>query len=670
MCIMTLRSAGSLFLLRSALLVLAAALLSARSAHAQVLLDSVATIAAPTTGVPLNKYTFDVTTAGSYKVTVTDLGAAQTPPAPLASLELAVTGGDAIVGTPLSGAGTLTLSSLTPGTYQLHIAGMPGAAPGSGPIGIQVAAADGTPIASWVDVIALPSQGLPNSEGVLNDHFTVASSGSYDVSLNDLQLPLPLGALSLVLIQGGSSTPIVTLPNSGSMQATVSLSSGVTYDIFAVGQAGATASGGLFSAVVAASGGGAVAYGRTVPVGTTVHVGSPTLKAGSATFTLTDLATPAALSQLGAVLTLNGQPQAQLNAAGSQAIAASVNTYEAFVASTAGGGGAGSYALQVTLGATVLFAAARPVVAPGSTLMAYSFDTTATAGSGTVSLTDFQFPSPLASLSVAAVQGGALLGQLAISGGSTFNINVADGPLSFIAFAQPGSAGAQTPAGLFGIDLTSTGAQDPEFETTQGVGGLFSALPVTVTGAGNYRVNVADLAFPASFMNFAVIVTRGTDQLGSIVGGGHFSFPATPGQYLLNFIAEPAAPSNAGTYAMSVAPAPAPPTVSLSVDRPQVNSGDTVNIIWSSTNATSCSASGGWSGSQAVNGTKTSAPLTSNTTFTLACTGAGGDTTSKSVSVTVQNPSGGGGGGALDIGVLALLAGLALRSARTRRDLE
>jgi hypothetical protein len=67
-----------------------------------------------------------------------------------------------------------------------------------------------------------------------------------------------------------------------------------------------------------------------------------------------------------------------------------------------------------------------------------------------------------------------------------------------------------------------------------------------------------------------------------------------------------------------------PPTVSLSASPTSVTSGGTTTLNWTSTNATSCSASGGWSGSRAVNGNAQSAAITSATTFTLNCDGPGG----------------------------------------------
>jgi hypothetical protein len=70
---------------------------------------------------------------------------------------------------------------------------------------------------------------------------------------------------------------------------------------------------------------------------------------------------------------------------------------------------------------------------------------------------------------------------------------------------------------------------------------------------------------------------------------------------------------------------PAPqPTVTLSAADTVVANGGSTRLTWSSSNATSCSASGGWSGSRAVSGSLNVGPLTRQTTFSLSCTGSGG----------------------------------------------
>ena len=79
---------------------------------------------------------------------------------------------------------------------------------------------------------------------------------------------------------------------------------------------------------------------------------------------------------------------------------------------------------------------------------------------------------------------------------------------------------------------------------------------------------------------------------------------------------------------------PSVPTLSLSAEPSSVASGGAATLTWTSTNATACTASNGWSGTRATSGTFDTGPLTSTTTFTLACNGAGGSVT-QAATVTV-----------------------------------
>jgi hypothetical protein len=112
------------------------------------------------------------------------------------------------------------------------------------------------------------------------------------------------------------------------------------------------------------------------------------------------------------------------------------------------------------------------------------------------------------------------------------------------------------------------------------------------------------------------------------------------------------------TAALTVT-APAP-TVTISVAPTTLTVGASAKLTWSSTNATSCTASGAWSGSQATSGALTVTPTTAATdSYALACTGAGG-TANGTAALTVAAamvtappaPSKSGGGA---IGVWELL---------------
>ena len=60
-------------------------------------------------------------------------------------------------------------------------------------------------------------------------------------------------------------------------------------------------------------------------------------------------------------------------------------------------------------------------------------------------------------------------------------------------------------------------------------------------------------------------------------------------------------------------------------------------LVWTTINATTCTASGGWSGSQATSGQMTLTNLLGTATYTLACRGPGGPT-SNSVTISVALP--------------------------------
>ncbi len=80
-----------------------------------------------------------------------------------------------------------------------------------------------------------------------------------------------------------------------------------------------------------------------------------------------------------------------------------------------------------------------------------------------------------------------------------------------------------------------------------------------------------------------------------------------------------------------------PPTVSLTANPSSVIVGNSSTLAWSTSDATSCTASGAWSGSKATSGSQSTGSLSSSATYSLSCSGAGG-TGSASTTVTVSQP--------------------------------
>jgi hypothetical protein len=296
---------------------------------------------------------------------------------------------------------------------------------------------------------------------------------------------------------------------------------------------------------------------------------------------------------------------------------------------------------------------------PGTSVYAAAV-TLPAAGTYRATLTDFLFPAAFDALELAVFQDGEELGRRA--GVGTLDLRTGVGAVTVLVTATTGAAGS----GLFGIQLAASPAGNVVFEATQASGAIFERRMIDIATAGSYDVRVSDLQFPVTFPELAAAVTRGTQRVGFIYGGGTFSFDATPGTYFLNFITRVDADAQFGTYGLAIETTPPPPTVTLTASPTGVRSGGSSSLTWTSTDATSCLATGQWTGSKALTGSQSVGPLSVDSTFTLTCSGAGGSNAA-SATVTIR-PPGSGGGGALDrIPVLLLLVGAASSVARRRR---
>lgn len=100
-----------------------------------------------------------------------------------------------------------------------------------------------------------------------------------------------------------------------------------------------------------------------------------------------------------------------------------------------------------------------------------------------------------------------------------------------------------------------------------------------------------------------------------------------------------------------------PPTIAISVSPTTETSGiGAPQLTWSTTSATSCTASGAWSGTQPVNGSTELENLAPGTyTYTLTCTGPAGSATASAQLEVVLASKGSGGGGSLSPLTLGLL---------------
>ncbi len=80
-----------------------------------------------------------------------------------------------------------------------------------------------------------------------------------------------------------------------------------------------------------------------------------------------------------------------------------------------------------------------------------------------------------------------------------------------------------------------------------------------------------------------------------------------------------------------------PPTVSLSANPMNIFQGQSSTLTWSSTDSTSCTASGSWSGSKALSGSEVIIPSPPpSATYNLTCSGLGGSTM-QSVTINITS---------------------------------
>jgi len=103
----------------------------------------------------------------------------------------------------------------------------------------------------------------------------------------------------------------------------------------------------------------------------------------------------------------------------------------------------------------------------------------------------------------------------------------------------------------------------------------------------------------------------------------------------INSITTPACPNNPPPPAQN-------PTVTLSADQTSLSYNGSTTVRWSSSNATSCSASGGtngWSGAKNLSGSFFTGSLTSTANFSITCYNSAGISTGDSLSISVSQPS-------------------------------
>lgn len=102
---------------------------------------------------------------------------------------------------------------------------------------------------------------------------------------------------------------------------------------------------------------------------------------------------------------------------------------------------------------------------------------------------------------------------------------------------------------------------------------------------------------------------------------------------ILSMLAAPGDPIDIG-ISVHVLPLP---TATISATPNPIPDISSVSLLsWSSTDATTCIASGDWSGAQAISGSQSIGPFTTSKTYTITCSGSGGTSAPATVVVNVN----------------------------------
>ncbi len=169
-----------------------------------------------------------------------------------------------------------------------------------------------------------------------------------------------------------------------------------------------------------------------------------------------------------------------------------------------------------------------------------------------------------------------------------------------------------------------------------GVGGVTSPVYVTV----NVTPTVALQSSPSSVRSGGVslLTWNSANATACTASGGWNGAKATSGSestavLSVNTTYTLICTGAGGSSAPSSVAVNVLPTATLAASPLAVAAGNAATLTWSSANATSCNASGGWSGAQPPSGKASTGPLATATTFSLTCTGLGGTSTASTVSV-------------------------------------
>ena len=178
--------------------------------------------------------------------------------------------------------------------------------------------------------------------------------------------------------------------------------------------------------------------------------------------------------------------------------------------------------------------------------------------------------------------------------------------------------------------------------TCTGPGGSASdSVSITVAGPAASSVNLTASPSSLPFAGSTTLSWNSNNTTGCTASGDWSGSKVTSGSQTMSSLTSDKVfnlscngPGGTATDTVNITVAAPAPTLSFSVSPASVSQNGTTTLSWNSIDATSCVASGDWSGIKSESGSEIVGGLTTGSQFNLTCSGAGGSV-NDTVTVTV-----------------------------------
>lgn len=637
-----------------ACLLLALLSLTALTATARAQLEIPAQLieSVTTEGLPMpTRRSFSVDEVTTVQIAVTDFGDPAGPVFPATALQVSIVrldDGSVVVSREDSGT---TQSTLEIGNYELIVFARPEVAENLASVGVEIVdLATQQVVVNGVDSFATGSSA--SNPTAIEFEFDAATAGSYNFLLRDTRFPSALGNLQAIAIRSNDGSVLGTLNTAGAL--TLDLAEGDNVAISIVATRTTDTDRSILEYKVSDTQ-AVLIVNEQVEIGDFSEVVNVSIDGAPIgqplTFTLTDFALPSALTDLTALLISETGEILAIALPGSPLAIPSLQSDSLLVRIAATPDATGSVGVQLSDNAAgPVFqdvVGIEPPASVGGTALAELSVDVPVAGEIILRVSDFEFPAAFDSVTTVVVSDGTVIASSSALGSTA--LTVAPGRLFISAVAQTSMPDA---TGLFGVSVEQNGSALGS--ATAATGADLTSFDVSNAGAQPIRIQLADLQIPGRFADLRLAVSQGAELVGTLLSGGSIDIDAATGDFKVSILTTLDAAVGSGSLFASVKEAPAAPSVTLDSDSTSVALGGSSVLIWSSSNADNCAASGAWSGQRATSGSETISNITSDSSFSLSCAGPGGSSEA-TVSIRVTAASRSSGGGSIGVLFCALL---------------